>query len=247
MIRRPPRSTLLPYTTLFRSGPFTLGVNGNDLTDSATLSGGTAGISGTITFKLFSDANCTVQVGSDVTTAVNAGNGVYVSPAIHVNAAGTYHWIANYGGDANNSATANVCNGANENVVVNPAGPSLSTNAGADKVLGAAGTDLTDSATLSGATNNATGTITFHLYRGADCSPANEVAGSPVTNTTVNGNGVYVSPAIHVTLAGSYRWVANEGGGGDNIVTPKDCKGANRDVGVNPPGPWLTDEPGPPA
>ena len=37
------------------------------------------------------------------------------------NAAGTYHWIANYGGDANNNATTNGCNGANENVVVEPA------------------------------------------------------------------------------------------------------------------------------
>src|SRR5204863_8059149 len=59
-----PRS---PALSTNAGGPFTLGVNGNDLTDSATLSGGTAGISGTITFKLFSDANCTVQVGSDVT------------------------------------------------------------------------------------------------------------------------------------------------------------------------------------
>src|SRR5436190_1299697 len=94
-----------------------MGVKENDLTDSATLSGGTAGISGTITFKLFSDATSTVQVVCEVSTAVNSGNGVYVSPSIHVNAAGTYRWIANYGGDANNSATANVCNGANENVV----------------------------------------------------------------------------------------------------------------------------------
>src|SRR2546423_11149922 len=96
MIRRPPRSTLLPYTTLFRSGPFTLGVNGNDLTDSATLSGGTAGISGTITFKLFSDANCTVQVGSDVTTAVNAGDRNYIPPKPHDNAAWNYHCRLHY-------------------------------------------------------------------------------------------------------------------------------------------------------
>ena len=33
--------------------------------------------------------------------------------------AGTYRWIANYSGDANNAATANACNAANENVVVN--------------------------------------------------------------------------------------------------------------------------------
>src|SRR5438034_11750153 len=79
-----PRS---PTVTTDAGGPFTLGANGTDLTDSATLAGGTTTISGTITFKLFSDANCTVQVGSDVTKTVN-GTGVYVSPAIHAKAAG---------------------------------------------------------------------------------------------------------------------------------------------------------------
>src|SRR5256885_738630 len=102
------------------------------------MAGGAAGISGTITFKLFSDAtsrgrHASVQGewSSDVSSS-------YLSPSIHVNAAGTYHWIANYGGDANNSATANVCNGANENVVVNPRSPALSTNAGGPFKIGRA-------------------------------------------------------------------------------------------------------------
>src|SRR2546422_11601583 len=38
MIRRPPRSTLFPYTTLFRSGPRRPGTGG--LTVAATASGG---------------------------------------------------------------------------------------------------------------------------------------------------------------------------------------------------------------
>src|SRR5205823_9965239 len=124
-------------------GPITHETTVTNLTDSATHAGGTTTISGTITFKLFSDANCAVQVGSNVTKTVN-GNGVYVSPAIHVSSPGTYHWIANYGGDANNSATANTCNGANENVVVNPRTPTVTTDAGAPFTLGANGTDLTD-------------------------------------------------------------------------------------------------------
>src|SRR5439155_18589140 len=40
------------------------------------------------------------------------------SDPITVNASGTYHWIANYGGDAKNNKTNNTCNGANENVLV---------------------------------------------------------------------------------------------------------------------------------
>src|SRR5205085_779937 len=144
------------------------------------------------------------------------------------------------GGDANNSATTNDCNGTNENVVVGARTPALSTNAGADVELGATGTDLSDSATLSGATSDAGGTITYHLYRGADCSAANEVAGSPVTNTTVNGNGVYVSPTIHVTVAGTYRWIANYGGDANNSATSNGCNGTNENVVVNPRSPPLS-------
>src|SRR5206468_1652570 len=137
-------------------------------------------------------------VGSDVTKTVN-GNGTYVSPAIHVGSAGTYHWIANYGGDANNSATANTCNGANENVVVNPRSPTVTTDAGGPFTLGADGTDLTDSATLAGASTNATGTITYKLFIHATFPIQ---VGSDVTKT-VNGNGTYVSPAIHVGAPGT--------------------------------------------
>ena len=49
------------------------------------------------------------------------GNGIYPSPSIHVGSPGTYNWIANYDGDASNSATQNVCGAANESVtVINP-------------------------------------------------------------------------------------------------------------------------------
>src|SRR5262249_56816580 len=112
-----------------------VGVRGTDLTASATLSGGTADIGGTITFSLFSDANCQTQVGSDVTTTVDKGNGSYVSPAIHVSKAGTYHWIANYGGDANNGATKNCGNDADENPVRSPPSPSVVNDASPDVVL----------------------------------------------------------------------------------------------------------------
>src|SRR3712207_8613905 len=39
MIRRPPRSTLFPYTTLFRSEAISEAVNENDLVVAAVLSG----------------------------------------------------------------------------------------------------------------------------------------------------------------------------------------------------------------
>src|SRR5436190_1813748 len=81
---------------------------------------------------------------------------------------------------------------------------------------------------------------TYKNYRGADCSAANEVAGSPVTNTTVNGNGVYVSPTIHVTVAGSYLWIANYRRDPHSFPTRRSSDLTNENVVVNPRSPALS-------
>jgi uncharacterized repeat protein (TIGR01451 family) len=190
-------------------GPYTIGANGTvALSDTATLSGGTAGATGTITFKLFSDEDCKTQVGSDVTrTVAGADNKNYTSPQIVVSAAGTYHWVATYSGDANNAGTTTDCGALNENPVVNPREVKLTTNAGGPFLLGADGTLApSDTATLSGGTSNAGGTITFRLFSDSECF--NQV-GSDVT-VPVDGadDQDYPSPSITVNAPGTYYWVA---------------------------------------
>ena len=104
-------------------GPFTLGVGGTvNLTDTATLSGGTGSATGTITFTLYDDAGCTHSVGTASATVNGADGKQYTSsPAISVSAGGTYHWIASYDGDANNAGTTTDCGAVNENpLVINP-------------------------------------------------------------------------------------------------------------------------------
>ncbi|MGZ5082176.1 MAG: ice-binding family protein, partial [Usitatibacter sp.] len=98
-------------------------VVGATITDTATLSGGAAP-TGTITFNLYgpNDLTCTGAVIATSTLPV-AGNGNYVSGGFLTAIPGTYRWIANYSGDANNSPIVNACNGVNENVVV--AAPAL--------------------------------------------------------------------------------------------------------------------------
>lgn len=99
---------------------------GGAIYDTATLSGGNAP-TGTITFNLYapSDSAC---AGAPVFTSlvpVN-GNGSYTSASFTSAAIGTYRWIANYSGDADNAATANTCNAANESVDVTAAPPPAS-------------------------------------------------------------------------------------------------------------------------
>ena len=236
---------LRPTLTTKAGGPYPLGPNGTvDLSDVAHLADGTSNATGTITFQLFKDdgaGGCGAQVGSDVTTTVTNASGVdYASPKITVSAAGPYHWVASYkSGDANNSDVATKCGDANENPVVNPLTPTVTTDAGPTVRLGAGGTDLIDSATLAGATSNATGKITFQLFSDATCT---KQVGSDVT-TTVAGNRVYVSPPVHVNAAGLYHWIANYGGDGNNSRTANGCNGANENVLVINPSIAITKKP----
>jgi uncharacterized repeat protein (TIGR01451 family) len=203
------------------------------LTDTATLSGASANATGTITFHLFSDANCNNEVaGSPVTKAVN-GNGQYTSPAITVQNVGTYFWRDSYSGDANNNAVGlTACGIKSESATVTQAKPGLTTNASAG---GQVTVTVTDTAHLTGATANATGTITFHLYSDSGC--ATEVSGSPVTVTTVNGPGDYTSPGISLSAAGTYFWRAAYSGDANNAaITLTACGAPNESVTTTPGG-----------
>src|SRR5262249_55482781 len=74
---------------------------------------------GTITFNLYgpNDTSCAGPTAFTTTKAVN-GNGAYQSPAFAPTAAGTYRWVASYGGGANNNTVGGACNDANETVNV---------------------------------------------------------------------------------------------------------------------------------
>jgi hypothetical protein len=91
---------------------------------------------------------------------------------------------------------------------------------------GTVGDMLTDVAHLTGVSNDAGGTITFHLYKAVDntkCPPGPDEVGSPVTKT-VSGPGDYTSPAIRSTSAIGYVWVATYSGDANNLpVGPTSC------------------------
>src|SRR5262249_1916756 len=156
-----------------------------------------ANATGTITFKLFADNNgaCGAQLGSSVVTVNNGGNnksygsGAPSAGTFTVSAAGTYHWTADYSGDANNVPASSGCGGLNENPQVNKRPTSITTDsrnpnsADSSFTLGANGTaTLADTATLSGGTSNATGTITFHLF----ADDGNGGCGNQLGSSTVN-------------------------------------------------------------
>ena len=82
------------------------------------------------------------------------------------------------------------------------------------------GSPISDSATLSGATANAGGTITFRLYSNATCTTEVTTGLTPVT---VNGNGNYGSGNYTPTAVGTYYWIASYSGDASNEAASGAC------------------------
>ncbi len=213
-------SPAAPRIVTTASAPVTVG---NPISDTATLSNG-VNPTGTITFTLFGPNNSTCTGAAIFTSVVpvNAGNGTYPSGAFTPATAGTYRFIATYSGDANNTGTATACNDAGESVVVSPATPTIVTHATPSV---AAGSPITDTATLAGGTAP-TGTITFTLFgpNNATCTGAAIFTSTVPVNT---GNGNYTSAAFTANAAGTYRWIAAYSGDTNNVAVTTACNDAN--------------------
>src|SRR4029078_11644315 len=99
------------------------------------------------------------------------------SASFTANAAGTYYWKASYPGDGNNNGFTTSCGDANEQIFVDKASPSITTQASATAHLpiGTAST-VGDTATFHNAFN-ATGTVSFTLYSNNTCIQGTGVSG----------------------------------------------------------------------
>jgi hypothetical protein len=83
---------------------------GASISDTAAVSGG-GSPGGSVTFQLFApdDPTCTTPVA---TTTGTLTSGTASSGDITASGAGTYRWVATYGGDANNDPVASPCGSA---------------------------------------------------------------------------------------------------------------------------------------
>jgi hypothetical protein len=108
---------------------------------------------------------------------------------------------------------------------------SISTSA----TSGDIGDAISDTATLSGATDDATGTITFNLYDTPDCS------GEPVftSEVAVDGPGDYVSGEFTPAADGEYNWIASYSGDVKNLASTGTC-GDDGETSTLTPSPSLS-------
>jgi hypothetical protein len=184
---------------------------GDAVHDSATLTGASSDAGGTVTYTVYDNNSCS-GTGTDAGT-VNVTNGnVPDSDPVTFNNAGTFYWQAVYSGDANNNGATSDC--TSEKLVVNPNTPGIST---AQHVI------PNDDATISGATTQAGGTITFNLFNPSDAT----CSGTPALTQTVNvnGNGTYstTNTAFIASAEGTWRWQVIYSGDGNNAGATSAC------------------------
>lgn len=174
------------------------GTIGGAISDTAYLRGGN-NPTGTVTFKIFgpNDLSCAKSPVKTLTADVN-GDGNYVSGPYVPQAAGTYTFIASYGGNQGNNVTQTVCNDQRERVTLTKAHPTLTTTASL------VGTSTSDVAHLAGGFNP-TGTIHFKVYGPNPTSCTQSMGGS---DNTASGNGDYTSSPVTVSAPGTYTWNA---------------------------------------
>jgi uncharacterized repeat protein (TIGR01451 family) len=208
---------------------------GSDISDTAHLTGG-VGPTGSITFELYGpdNASCSGEPIFTDQVAVD-GNGDYVSGAFTALQAGTYRWIASYSGDASNLAVSGACNDANESVVVTKANPSIATTLVAGEAASAhltlpIGTSVHDTATLTGATSDAGGTVTYTVYTNSSCSLGAQAAGT----VTVTNGVVPASNDIVFNAAGTYYWQAAYSGDANNNGATSNCLDETVTISTNP-------------
>src|SRR5436189_269748 len=138
---------------------------GGSASDSSTLSGASQNAGGTVTYTVYTDSACTLGARSAGTK--NVTNGIVPNSAsLAFNTAGTFYWQAVYSGDTNNNGATSTC--TSEIVTVNPNQPTIATTL--SETSGAIGDSVHDSATLSGATSNAGGTVTYTVYTDNACT-----------------------------------------------------------------------------
>jgi len=191
--------------------------------DTATLTGASANAGGTVDYRYYGSlSGCQADAtafpvtaptgGTDVGTVTVTSGSVPNSNAVTFHNAGTFYWAAFYSGDLNNAAAASGC--STELLVVNQATPSITT---AQHLI------PNDDATISGASSNAGGTITFKLFSPSDATCANTPAFTQTVN--VSGNGTYktTNTAFVASDVGTWRWQVIYSGDSNNVSTNSAC------------------------
>ena len=198
-------------------------LSGTSVHDSATVSGTLATPTGTVTIKWFSNGTCTgtpaATSGTFTLTSGTVDATTFAQiPDFHTSTA--FAFQATYNGDIVYNAKTGAC----ESLAIVFETTQLATSLSGGGQTGTsitfeAGFSATDTATLSGATANAGGTVTYSIFTDANCTTLFASAG---TKTVTNGV-VPASNAITFTQTGVFFWRADYSGDIANTASNSGC------------------------
>jgi hypothetical protein len=155
------------------------------------------------------------------------------SDPITFNQTGNFYWQAVYSGDANNLGSTSPC--TSELLVVTKKKPSIATTLSAPTIE--VGGTVHDSATLSGATATAGGTVTYTVYTNDTCTDGAQSAGTKTVNNAV----VPDSDPITFNQTGNFYWQAVYSGDANNEAATSAC--TSELLVVTPKHPSMTTAP----
>jgi uncharacterized repeat protein (TIGR01451 family) len=195
---------------------------------------------GDVTFTLYSDAACTVSTGISGTGTISSGSASF-SHSFTPTAAGTYYWKASYPGDGNNDSFTTSCGDANEQIVVDKASPSITTQASPTTGTVGSAVSVSDTATFHNAFNP-TGSVTFTLYSDNTCQTSTGVTGA---GSISNGTASLTPQSFTPQTAGTYYWQASYVGDTNNDSFTTGCQDANEQLVVGKASPTITTQASP--
>jgi uncharacterized repeat protein (TIGR01451 family) len=219
---------------------------GGSVTDTATLTatGGGPTPAGTVTFRLFGPSAAPDCSGAPVFTSgpVTLVNGVATSPAFTPSAAGNYHWMVSYSGEANYLGLTSDCGETGETSSVARAAVAIATSAN-DATLPDA--SISDSATESGVDGGPTptGTLIFTAYGPTDSdTPVCDTAAftsDPIELEPGQTGTVQASASFHPTTAGNYFWRVSYSGDSNYAPVTTECGDDNEQSVVSKAEPVM--------
>jgi hypothetical protein len=179
---------------------------GSSVTDQATVSGSAGTPTGTVTFTFYTSGNCTTG-GTVLTPNSTLSGAVATSAAQGPLGQGSYSFQATYNGNGAYNTSTGTCEPLT--VGLNPSNTVTAIKQGGQTVTSvAAGTSVTDQATVSGSAGTPTGTVTFTFFNNANCSGDGAVM---TPNSTLSG-GIATSAAQGPLGQGSYSFQATYNG-----------------------------------
>src|SRR2546428_231037 len=222
-VNNPATSACEPLTVSIASPTITTTLSATTVTspagvhDSATLAGA-FNPTGTVTYNIVQNGACSGPIPFSLPQTVTISNGIVPdSAAVTFTVPGNYGWNATYSADANTNPNTSMCEPLT--VVSGKTSPTLATTLSATTIP--IGGSVHDTATLSGATSNAGGTLTYHVWNGTSTCSVGPAAFTFTVNV-VNSN-VPDSTPVTFTSLGSFSWNATYNGDTVKIERANAC------------------------